>query len=401
VRSWLVAVQTALALALVAIAGLMAAGYERTAQRDPGFDPRGVFAAQVRLPADAYPTVERRALFIDQVLGGIRSVPGVVAAGTTSNLLVPGFYFVTLVEVEGRPAPGGVLHTVDFRRVSPGYFETLRVALRRGRLFDPRDTSAALPVAIVSEGLAKRFWPGEDPIGRRLKRGAPGAPWMAVVGVVDDVSDVGLADPPHETLYLPVAQNSNPAMPVTLVVRTAGEPLASAAAVASVVRDVDPLQPLSGATSLERFLDASLGPQRFRTVLVAWFGALGLVLAVVGTYGVTARHVAERTREIGVRLALGGRPAVVWRGVSLDALRAVSAGWVLGSCATAAAALALPAVLPDLQGESWAPPLVAVVAVLVSGGGAACVAAARAARIDPLSALRSESDAFPLREPPR
>ena len=189
-----------------------------------------------------------------------------------------------------------------------GYFRTLRIPQRRGRAFDGRDGAAGLPVAVVSESFARRFWPGEDPIGRRVRRSGPSAPWLTVVGVVGDVHDVGYGQVPEATIDIPNTQNNVATSPVSLVVRAPADPLGFTSAVKAAVWSVDPAQPLASINTLDRFLSDSLGPQRFRSVLLAIFGSLGLLLAAVGIYGVTSRTVVERTREVGVRLALGGRP---------------------------------------------------------------------------------------------
>ena len=229
----------------------------------------------------------------------------------------------------------------------------MRIAVLTGRGFERRDWVDAPPVAIVSRGFARRFWPGQDPMGRRIKRGASAAVWSTVVGVVEDVRDVALDQAPADTVYTPYYQGSSPAAPVGLVVRTAGDPRAMVTAIKQAVWAVDAKQPLANVITLEQFLAQSLGAQRFRAVLVAVCGAIGLLLATIGTYGVTARSVVERTREVGIRLALGGRALDVWWTVAWGSLQAVVAGAIVGVAASIAAGGVLAALLPEVRGAAW------------------------------------------------
>jgi hypothetical protein len=264
----------------------------------------------------------------------------------------------------------------------------MRIAELRGRSFVDADDANGLQVAVVSQAFANLFWPGEDPIGRRVIRTPDPSHPLTVIGVVGDVSDSGLALAPAPTIYIAWSQNNTGAAPVTLVVRSAGDPNASIRTVAQAVHRVDAALPFSQVTTLEAFLADSLGPDRFRSVLLLAFAGLGLALAAVGIYGVTARGVSERTRELGVRLALGSGRAELWRLVLRRALGAVAIG--LGS-SLPAAALTLRALSHWLPGVAAADPLSAVPAVAVlavAGFLAAALPALRAARLDPVIALR-------------
>ena len=388
-RIVLVTVQTALALMLLSSGALVVSSLRDTARTDPGFDPSNVIGAQIRLPATLFPTEVDRAGFVERLLDRLHETPGIVAAGTTLNPFVTGDSFTTMVHVEDRPSPDGQPHPVQFRRISPGYFDAMRIRVLQGRAFDLHDRAGREPVAIVSRGFARRFWPDGDPIGRRIKRGAAARVWSVVVGVVDDVRDVGIDQPVRDTVYSPYFQGSNAAAPVALVVRTAGDPAASIGAIKRAVWQVDPQQPLGEVIRLEAFLDASLGPQRFRAMLVSVFGVLGLLLAAVGIYGVTARTVVERTPEMGIRLALGGRPRQVWWSVAGAGVRAVLAGTVAGAIGARIATAALSATLPDVRGHDWVAGLTAAAAVLAVGVVAALTAARGARSVDPLRAIRA------------
>jgi putative ABC transport system permease protein len=389
-RVALVTAQTALALILLSSGSLIVHALQESSRTSPGFDPSRVVTAQVRLSANLFPQPVDRANFVDRVLERLRSTPGIVNAGTTLNTFTPNGAFVTLVHVEDRPTPDGQPHTVQYRRVSPGYFETMQIATVTGRTFERRDWVDAPLVAIVSRGFAQRFWPGEDPIGRRVKRGATATAWSTIVGVVDDVRDVALDQAPADTVYTPYYQGSSPAAPVGLVVRTAGDPRAMVTAIKQAVWAVDAKQPLANVVTLEQFLAASLGAQRFRALLVAVCGAIGLLLATIGTYGVTARAVVERTREVGIRLALGGRAVDVWWTVAWGSLKAVVAGAVVGVAASIGAAAGLAALLPEVRGQAW---IFATLCgcILITVGAVAALAAARGVTsIEPLRALRAE-----------
>ena len=389
VRRLLVALQTAMAVVLTICGALLLSGLDRAARVDPGFDPSRVMGAQMRLSAAAYPTEAARSAFIGQVIDRIRGVPGVVSAGATLNPFIPQFFFQTMLQIEGRPTPDGQPHTVQFRRVSPGYFKTMRVPVVRGRDFAESDGLDAPPVAIVSQSLAERFWPGEDAIGRRVIRGTNNKP-LTIVGVVGDVRDVSLSQPPGPMIYISYFQNNVTAVPVSLVVRTTGDPLASAGAVRAAVLSVDAAQPIDHITTMERFLSDSLGPQRFRTALLAVLAAIGAALAAVGVYGVTARAVQERTQELGVRLALGASQASLVRTVVWQTLRAVVAGLVAGAALSMMAGVALLRALPDLSGgDAWTA-LPALAFLAITAAAAATIPARRAASLDPLVALRSD-----------
>jgi putative ABC transport system permease protein len=387
-RHLLVAAEAAMAVVLLVCGALLFSAFERTSRVDPGFDPRGVLGAQLRLSATAYATEAARTQFISRVLERVRAIPGVTAAGTTLNQFVPGFAFVTLVKIDGKPTPDGQAHTVQFRRISPGYFNTLRIPLLRGRDFHDGDGASAPLVAIVSRSFADRFWPHEDALGRRIERGAVPR-FYSVVGIVDDVSDAGFGQAPAPTIYLMYAQSNVAITPTSLVVRTDGDPNALTHAVRAAILSVDRAQPLANVTTLDQFLADSLGPQRFRSMLLAALGALALALAAVGIYGVTARAVEERTRELGVRLALGATPGGVVLLVVRQALRSVGIGVAAGVLLAAAAAQTLLQTLPGLErAEAWAAgPAVALLAVVAAA--AAAIPARRAVALDPTTALRS------------
>jgi putative ABC transport system permease protein len=386
-RTALVAAQTALALVLLSAGALVVSSFQASTRVDPGFDALNVITAQLRLPESAFPTPASRAAFVEQVIQRVEAIPGVSSAATTMNPFVAGFAFQTVVHIEDRPTPDGQPYTVQFRRVTPGYFDALRIPLVAGRAFDSRDTPEGQPVMIVSRNFARRFWPGEDPIGRRVRRGT--TPWTVVVGVAGDVRDVSLDQEPSDTVYTPVLQNNTAIAPVSLVVRTHADPAAFAAAIKRAVWEVDAKQPLANVVTLQQFLSNTLGPQRFRAILVGVCGILGLLLATIGTYGVTARTVSERTREVGIRLALGGSRLAVWWTIAASSFRAVVVGALVGSAAAALAGTGLAALLPELSGGIMRFSAATGVLLIACGTCAAMLAARGATAVEPLRALRN------------
>jgi putative ABC transport system permease protein len=388
-RRMLLVVQTALCLALLVAGGVLLRSFEHLARVSPGFDAGHVLTAQLRLPASAYATGEQRAQAVQRILDSIRSVPGVMAASTTMNLFQPGFAFQTVFDVEHKPTPDGQQHTSHFRRVSPQYFTVMRIRLRAGRTFSEADTAEAPLVVVVSQQLAERHWPGEDPIGRRVRRGSVGR-WATVIGVVDDVSDVGLQQAPEGTLYQAYAQNNPATVPISLVIRTNGDPLSVISAVRAAVFGVDADLPIHRVGTLESFLSDSLKPQRFRATVLMLLAGLGLLLAAVGIYGVTARGVAERTREFGVRVALGSQPGDVVRLVIAQALQAVGVGTIGGIAGGVWLSALLGRVLTNVVEPDLTTGTAAAAVLVATATLAAAAPAVRVLRLDPVEALRAD-----------
>jgi predicted permease len=388
-RAWLVAGETALAAVLLVSSALLIGAFRQTLGVSPGFDPSNVFGAQVRLPDNIYPGIPERAQFVRRLLDEVRVVPGVSAASATFNTFQGGSYN-TSVAIEGHPTPDGRPVTVQFRRAAPGYFSLMRIPEVKGRTFADSDDVNGMLVAVVSESFADVILAGEDPIGKRLIRAAdPGRP-VTIVGVVGDVRDGGLSSEPGPMLYLPYGQNSNGAAAVSLVVKTAGDPAAIQSGVAAALHRVDASLPLSNPTTLTAFLEASVGPARFRSVLLSVLSGCGLLLALVGIVGVTARGVTERTRELGVRLALGSTRARVWAIVVRRALLAVIAGLLVAVPLAWVAARLLSQSIPGVAAVSGWVALPAAGMLLIGGALAAAIPAMKAARLDPIVALRAD-----------
>jgi predicted permease len=390
VRSWLVGTQAAMALVLLSAATLVITTLERNAAIDPGFEPLHVVTAQLRLADNTFPDHPSRVRFIRAVLERLRNTPGVSGAGTTLNPFTVGASFTTNVTVEDAPRADGQSYATQFRRVSPGYFEAMHIRVLRGRTFLPADLETTPLVAVVSESFARRYWPTSDAIGRRIKRGAATSPWAEIVGVVADVRDAGLNQDTGPVMYTSYYQGSTGTTPAGLVVRTAADPRSAIQQIKQAVWDIDPAQPLSNIVVLNDYLSASLGPQRFRAWLAALCSVFGTLLAIIGIYGVTSRSVSERTKEVGIRIALGGHPSRVrWRLVAAS-LRAVVLGVVAGALLSVTVDAGLVRLLPELGGGSWTLLFGASLTMISAGTATAIVASRRAASIEPLQALRRD-----------
>jgi len=338
-QSLLITVEIAGALVLLSGGGLMIRSVLNLVRVDLGRDVQHVVRVQVALPA-SYREPAALAQFWEKLARRLAETNTVFSLGSS----FPPFY-----ENHQRPlesdASRGVQIRVGELAIGAGYFAVHGIDVRQGREFTLADRFGAENVAVVSESFAKRYWPGEDPIGRRLIRGKTA---YTVVGVAADVEDEGAGQSSASIFYIPFSQNSAALTGATLVVRTAGRPDDFAAAVRAAVLAVDPHQPLEKMTTYESFFSDSLGPDRFRGTLLGVLAVLGLVLTAVGIYGVTACMVEERSREMGVRLVMGASPKQLWRLVAGGAVLTVAIGSVVGLAAAGLAAAAVGKLLPAL-----------------------------------------------------
>ncbi len=405
-RSLLVASEVAWTLMLLVGAGLMLNSFVRLVGVQPGFRTSNVFVLPVDLPASRYREAAARLRFQNQLLERLKRVPGVTAAGATSHLPLGGSDNWMPFDIVGRPAPApGQGSTAAFRTVTPDYFRTLEIPLQRGRFFADSDTRVALPlirwfpqqpqpegierpqaipVALVSDTAARQFWPDEDPIGRRIR--VLSSPEVTIVGVVGDVRHNALNDPVYPHVYLAV--NQEPWNSLSFVVRTSGG-FVDMAALREQVRALDPSLPVS-VRPMDEVRLGSISRERFYVVLIGLFGAVALSLVIVGILGVVGHAARQRRLEIGVRLALGAERREITRLIVSQGMRPIAAGVVVGS----AGAMLLSRFMQKLlYGVEPTDPVtfVAVTIVLVSVALLACwIPAARAARLDPMVALRSE-----------
>jgi predicted permease len=389
-RRALVIVQVALALVLLVGSGLLLRSLGRLLAIDPGFKPAGVLTLQVQVSGRRFAAAGAAAQFFDRTLDAVRAVPGVAAAGMTSQLPLSGDLDAYGTHFEASPTRPAETHSVFRYAVSHGYLEALGIPLREGRFFDAGDRADAPRVAVISESLARRRFATASPVGARLRIGpADGAPYT-IVGVVGSVRQMTLAAGETDAVYTPAAQWDFPELVGSLVIRTPGDPRALVSPVREAIRSVDKDQPIVRVAPMADVVLATAAERRFVLRLFQGFTLVALVLAAAGIYGLLAGSVAERTREIGVRSVLGASRSailslVVGEGVSLAAAGAVAGLFVAVSCSRLIAGL--------LFGVSRFDPWTYIVAVAVLLGVTlgACIAPAwRAVRIDPATTLRAE-----------
>jgi len=395
IRGALVAAEIAMAMLLLVGAGLLLRSFSRLQDVPPGFQADHLLVADLPLSLTAYAKPEQRFEFFDRVVGRAKSLPGVRSAGAASFLPVSGGGGLLHFNIAGRPPKSPHDYTATgYRTITPNYFETLGMPLEQGRFFTAADTEKAPAVVVINAAMARTYFPGENPLGKRLQVGAtpePDVPWMEVVGVVGDVRQ-GLDLDPKAEMYLPYRQADQilPVFQLSIVLRTATDPMLQASALRSALAEIDPNQPLVKVRTMEENMAATVAQPRFRTWLIGIFAALALVLAAVGVYGVMSYTVTQRTSEIGIRVTLGAQPEDVFRIVVGEGLRLALAGVGVGILA----ALALTRLLQSfLYGVSAYDPLtfagVAVILTIVAVA-ASFFPARRATLVDPLVALRYE-----------
>jgi predicted permease len=397
-RSALVVGEIALALVLLTGAGLLIRSAIALNDVDPGFDPRGVLVGRVSLPASGYASPEASEQAFERIAERLGQAPGVTAAGLVSAAPFEGGGDNGLVP-EGRPLNIESAVQSDMRLVTPGYFQTMGLRLRMGRVFTPQDRAGAPLVMVINQTLARRAWPGQDPIGKRVaccEPGPDGGPnWKTVVGVVADVHARGLARAAPPEFYLPMAQAPNAAWrwidrTMTLALRTAGEPMTAAPAMRDAVWSLDRSLPVYSIATMGERRTESLASSRFSTMLLTAFGGIALLLAAIGVYGVISYGVTQRAQEIGIRVALGAGRARVLRLVVGHAAALTGVGLLLGL----AGAMLLSRLMGGLlfQVSPTDPPTLGAGVLVLSGVAllAALLPAERAARLDPSVTLRAE-----------
>jgi predicted permease len=389
-RAGLVVGEIALAIMLLSTAGLLVRSFDRLQQESPGFTPGGVITAQLALPGAKYDQPEKLTAFADALLTRLRALPGVRAAGLTDVLPFTGnnsqgsYSSPDIIVPPGAPAPHGQVRNVD-----PGYFKTLGLTLLRGRLFNETDTMQSQRVVVIDQVLADRYWPGQDPLGKRIDRGGDAPNFRVVVGVVAPIKFRSLEeDVKKETLYFPSTQF--PSNNLIVVVKTDGDPSALGAAVREAVHSADPEQPVFDVKTMQQRMDDVAQSRRAPMLLISLFSTVALLLAVLGVYGVLAFSVTQRTPEFGVRIALGASSRDIAGLVLRQGARLV----LLGIVAGLAGYLALSRVVGQLlYGVASTDPvaLAFAPAILALAAFAACLLPVRkATRVNPLEALRAE-----------
>jgi putative ABC transport system permease protein len=396
-RRWLkglIVAEIAIALTLLICGGLMVQSFQRLQHVALGFSPDNLLTMKMVLPASKYSEYRQRIAFADEVVERTRNLAGVVSSGTTTNIpLERETAYDAIFDVEGRPSPNpNDVPITAHRVVSPGYLETLGITLIRGRLISKSDRADTLPIVVVSEEFARQAWPGEDPLGKRVRRIRAGQifPWMTVVGVVKDVKeDLFNYRINRPVWYVPYAQVENN-FPLNLVVRTRIDPKSLTAALRDVIRAADPDQPVSSIMTMNTILNNVLVTERFGAVLMGTLAISGLILASIGLYGVMAYAVKQRTGEIGLRIALGAQRKHVLALFVGEGMKLTFLGVIIGLIAAWAATRLLVSLLFGL-GATDAATFCAISLLLALVGLIACYFPAhRALSVDPVIALRAE-----------
>ena len=405
--STLVVAEVALAVVLLVGGGLMLKSFVQLLRVNPGFEPNHVMRIDLALPDLKYRQPQQRTAFYNELIGRLQSLPGVESVGaTTQTPLSPGDNW-TAFAIEGRPdPPEGMQQQAATRAVTDDYFRTMQIPLRKGRFFNNSDARVALPLirwfeqqpfperfnepqaapaVIINETMARLYWPNEDPVGRRLR--VILSPWLTVVGVVGDVHHTGLNTPPNPEIYM--AQQQEPSGAMAVVARTSVDPLQLAAAAREQVKALDKDLPVTVTTMDELFAN-SLAGQRFNTSLLGVFAAVALSLAMIGVFGVINYSVAQRTHEIGIRLALGAQRRDVFKLVVGQGLLLAVVGVVVGTASAVALTRLIAGLLYGVS-PTDGPTFVVVSLIVTMVAFLACyLPARRATRVDPLVALRYE-----------
>jgi putative ABC transport system permease protein len=390
-RGLLIVSEVALSLTLLIGAGLLLRSLSRLLVVSPGFDPTNVLSMQTSALGQRFNDNAVVRQYFSDAVERLRALPGVQSAAAASQIPLAGNMDKYGFHVEGKMhANPEEDPSAERYCITPGFLETMRIPLLRGRDVSPADTAAAPQVLMIGETTARRMWPGEDPIGKRVKLGGVDKPWWTVVGVTGDVHHVGLDAVPDMQMYIPHQQWPFPDGLMVFVIRTAGTPTAISSAAQQAIHSIDATQPISRITPLESYVGLSVQRRKFALILIGAFAAIALALSLVGIYGVTAYSAAQRNREIGIRIALGAQRGELLGLLLRQGMLLVVCGVIAGVTASVALTRFLATMLFDVQptdGLTFA----SVVLLLFAVSATACfLPARRAMRVDPMVALRHE-----------
>jgi putative ABC transport system permease protein len=392
-RSGLVIAETALGVTLLIGAGLLIRSFTRLSHADLGFNPTHILTASFDLSETLY-NGDQMDRFVQELFARIRALPGVASAAGAIPLPLDDDRFIISFNLLDHPVPKANEPSAGFYVVVPGFFETMQIPLMRGRTFDGRDQRNSAPVMIVTHEFAEKYFPNEDPIGKRVKIGAgegaarAGYKVREIVGVVGDIRNSDIGKPPHAAYYIPLPQLMWG--PPTLAIRTVGDPNAITAEIRKILSSMDPDAPLYSVRTMDDYLALDLGRARFQTVLLGLFAAIALLLTAVGLYGVMSYTVVQRTQEIGIRVALGASRSEVLQMVLAKSFRMTGFGLLFGILGAIALTRLLGGLLYEVK--PFDPPTFIAVSALLGGISllASYVPAWRAARVDPMVALRHD-----------
>jgi predicted permease len=386
VRRALVIGEVAASVTLVVLAGMFLLSLYHLLRVDRGFTAEPVISANVVLPDKQYGKPAQREAFYQRSLDRLRQLPGVRSAGVISVLPLEGDRWGDLISLPTDTRPLFSRPAASFRWVSSGYFETMQVPLVSGRFFTQDDLGKN--VAVISQRAAQVAWHGKDPVGQFFRRGDPNDKLLQVIGVVGDVRAIDLSKQPSAMVYVPLTYRSNKTG--SFVIRTANDPAAMADTIRKAIWSVDAQVPVPEVRTMETIVDGSLAARNFQLHLLLAFAACALVLAALGIYGVVAYSALQRTRELGIRIALGAQPAQIYRLILEDGINPVFIGTLAGVALAALAARAISGLLFGVAGFNIGIATAAAAVLLVTGGLASLLPAIRATRIDPVQALRAE-----------
>jgi putative ABC transport system permease protein len=396
VRAVLVAAQVALTIVLLVGAGLLMRSFANVLSVPSGFNPERVLTLSLTVPNAGYERRETVVRLFEQLLERVRSAPGIINAGAVAGLPVQSQRGDWDFYMEGEtPGPGGSDRPADWQVVTPGYFETMGIRLVAGRHLTPNDRTDSPAVALINETLARTFFAATDPIGRRIRMSGDDRPWMTIVGVVGDVRQDGLDAPPTPEIYMPHSQfrpfwRDSTLRGFTVVVRTHGDPAGAVAVVREHLRVLDPALPIASVITMRDVVDRSVAERRLHTTLLAVFAGIALVLAVVGTYGVLAYQITERTREFGVRMALGARASDIVGMVLRQGMTPALVGVIAGLGGAVLLTRLIAALLFETEPLDPVTFGATTALLLLAALGACLIPARRATHVDPTTALRAE-----------
>jgi putative ABC transport system permease protein len=392
-RNALVVAEVALSFTLLVGAGLLLKSLIKMRGLDPGFRADHVLSVRLVLSPTRYGDNIKRAQFFEELLQRVRALGDVQSSGVTSALPLTWKGGTSGFRPEGVPIDPRLDYDANNRVVSSGYIQTMKIPLKRGRLFNDSDGRNAPLVALINETMARKYWPNQDPVGKRFAThpGGPEAQLVRIIGIVGDIRQMGLNEPPRQEMYFPMFQSANNWMvPRDLVIRTRGNPAMLADAVRQAVWSADRDQPVSNIMTLDDLLDEEVAQRRVQTLLLGGLSALALLLSCIGIYGVLSYLVAQRTREIGIRVALGAIRTDVFRAIAGQGLGLTAAGIAIGFAASLALTRLLGSLLFQVAGTDLVT-YVSAASLFAAVAWVAClVPASRAARVDPMVALRDE-----------
>jgi len=394
IRSAMVVFEIALALVLLVGTGLMIQTFINLHDQYSFLQPEKVLTMKTRLPSSKYKESWQRNSFYEEVLARVTALPGVTAAGYTTSIPLAWKGGTSAVWPEGAQLKNGLSYDANHRQVTEDYFKAMGIPLRGGRYFDKTDTKQSMPVLIVNETMARQYWSGEEAVGKRVKLGNPerDTPWATVVGVVSDVRQMGVDAPIKAEMYLPYRQSGIYVWfaPRDLAIRVTGDPMSLVTAISSEIHEVDPDQPISVISTMDELLGRETEHRQVGMILLATFAGVALLLAALGIYGVLAYSVAQRTREIGVRVALGANTSDVLKMVVKQGMWLATIGTAIGLLASFALTRLIESLLFGVSTNDF-PTFICVAALLTFVALLACyIPARRATKVDPMTALRYE-----------